>query len=140
MHLAVFVFGVVLGALDALDAEGAFFHHALGAGGDVGVKLQVERLRPLGLIEVEAPHGVGAVVGAVAGADAAVVNLDVKTLIIVVGSEYRAHGLAWRVLTVLAHYGNVPGLDVGELAFPIPLYADPLVGPLLQEQVFLFGP
>src|SRR5437588_6172025 len=66
-----------LGLADALDAVGAFLHDAAAAAAHVRVSLQLEAGRAVvGVVieEVEAPDLVGAVVGAVARADAAVVD------------------------------------------------------------------
>src|SRR6185436_14525559 len=108
-HLAVFDPAVVaLGGdarrVDALHAVGALLHHAAEAHADVGVALQLERLgRPVGeLVEVEPPHLVGAVVAAVAGADAAVVGHLVEPLEAVRGGRHRADHLAGGVLAVHA--------------------------------------
>ena len=70
---------------DPLNTEGALFHHAAGAYGDVRRELVIERRRPgmLVIVEVEDPHGIGAVIAAVAGADAAVVNLAVQAVRVV---------------------------------------------------------
>ena len=63
--------------VDALHAESAFFHHAARTHRHIRVAHQLNRRRLLIRIlqEVEAPHLVRAVVRAVLGADAAVVNL-----------------------------------------------------------------
>src|SRR5262249_6997417 len=63
-------------AIDALNAVGALLHDAAAADGDVGIarKLQALDLEILVEIEVESAHLVGAVVRAVPGADAPVVD------------------------------------------------------------------
>src|SRR5207245_11594539 len=86
--------------VDALHAVGALLHDAAAPHRDVGVALRLEALRlPVGVLEeVEAAHLVGAVVRAVARADAAVVDHVVQAL----GPVHRrldgAHHLAGRVL------------------------------------------
>src|SRR6185295_10610881 len=74
-------------------------HHLVGGGGPVLVQE-----------EVEAPHLVGAVVGAVAGAHAAVVDHVVQAFFAVDGGGHRTHDLAGRVLTVHAEDGLVVGV------------------------------
>src|SRR6185369_99925 len=77
LDLAVAVPRLPFGEADALHAEGALLHDALRAHRDVRVELQLERLQEAGVAPVEGAHLVRAVVGAVAGADAAVVDLRV---------------------------------------------------------------
>src|SRR5437016_5880138 len=85
-HTAVLEARAVLGAPDALHAEGALLHHTLLAYRDVRVEEDVERVGPAlplaaGLREVvpvEVADLVGAVVRAIARADAAVVHLAVE--------------------------------------------------------------
>ena len=97
----------MLHILDALHAEGALLHDAAGTHGHLGV---VDEALGLGLVggelqEVEAAHLVGAVVGAVAGAHAAVVGHLVEAVGAVVGGVHRADVLAGRVVAVLAEHG-----------------------------------
>ncbi len=54
-------------------------------------------------VEIEDPHGIGAVVAAVAGADAAVVDLAVEAVRVVVAGIDRADRLAGGIVAVLAH-------------------------------------
>ena len=57
-----------------------------------------------------------------------------------VGGEDRAPWLAGGIFAVLAQDRDELGLNVGELSLPIPLYADPLVGPaLLVERLDVDG-
>src|SRR6185436_6962414 len=79
--------------LDALHAVGALLHDPAAAHADVGVALQLQGGGVPVLVEeeVEAPHLVGAVVRAIAGADAAVVDLVVQALVAVHGGGARAH-------------------------------------------------
>ena len=115
-------------AADTLHAKRAPLHNAAGADGHIRIKLVAHSLRPLGFPPVEEPDLVGAVIGAVAGADAAVVDLDVHPFVVVISGVDWADGFAGGVFAVLAHNGDKAGLDVGVLAFPIPLDADPFVG------------
>src|SRR5690606_18700558 len=66
---------------------------------------------------VESTHLVGAVVGAVAGADATVVGHLVQALVAVRGGGHRAHRFARRVVAVLAHHRHEhhPGVLAGHL-------------------------
>src|SRR5262245_8660405 len=114
LQLPLLVLGDPLGLEDALHAHRALLHHALVAHRHVRVELPVERLgereRHLlgrGVVEeVERPHLVRAVVRAIPGAHAAVVDLDVEPLGVVIGGVDRAHGLTRRVAAVLAHHGH----------------------------------
>src|SRR5690348_5014154 len=93
-----------LGAHDALDAEGALLHPARAAHGDIGIELIIKRLRPFGLEPVEAAHLVRAIVFAVAGADAAVVDLAVESLVGVHRGEHRAYRFARCLVALLAQH------------------------------------
>src|SRR6266851_798378 len=77
---APFVVGGDARLLDALHAVRALLHDPPAAHAHVGVPLQLEALRVPVLVEqeVEAPHLVRAVVRAVPGADAAVIDLLVQ--------------------------------------------------------------
>ena len=119
---------VGLGRLDALHAERALLHHADFAHRDVGVELQVQRLLPLRVEEVEEADVVRAGVGAVARADAAVVDLRVQAVLVVVAGVGRAHRLARRVVALLAHHRPELEPHVREVAFPVALDADPVHG------------
>src|SRR6185295_15653649 len=100
----VLALGVDARRVDALHAVGALLHDAAEADADVGIALQLQRLgRPVGeLVEVEAPYLVRAVVAAVAGAHAAVVDHVVEPLHAVVGRRHRADHLAGGVLALHA--------------------------------------
>src|SRR5690606_38014852 len=126
----------VLGLANALDAEGALLHDALAADGDVRVELPVERLREgvlaalrLAVAEpVEVADLVGAVVGAVARAHAAVVDLDVEPVRRVVGGVHRADRLARCVAAVLAEHRHEARLEIGAAVLPaleVALEAEP---------------
>ena len=115
-----------LRSLDPLNAEGALFHDAAHANGDVRVMLQIQRRRPYRIEPVEEAHRIGAVVGTVACPDAAVVNLNVQPFGIVVGGINGTNGLAGSVVAVLAKHGHVFHADIGKLAFVIPVDANPM--------------
>ncbi len=125
---AVLGLGGGLRRLDALDAEGALLHHPDRADRDVGIELQLQWLVPLLIEEVEEAHVVGARVGAVAGADAAVVDLRVEAVLVPVGGVGRAHRLARGVVAVLAEDRAELHPHVREVAFVITLDADPVHG------------
>jgi len=97
-------FGGLLGAADALDAEGALLHDSAASHRHIRVQLVVQRFGPVVGVEVEDPHRVGAVVAAVAGPDAAVVDLPVQPVRVVVARVNRADRLAGRVLAMLAEH------------------------------------
>src|SRR5262245_29077558 len=113
-HGALLVARAVLAGDDALDAHRALLHHAELADGHVGVQLDFERRRELVLEPVEAPHVVRAVVAAVAGPDAAVVDLSVEAFVVAVGRVHWAAGLAGRDLAVQ------PGLEGAPEIVPEP--------------------
>ena len=77
LDLALLGLGGDLGGRDALRAESALLHDADFPNRDVRIELQVKRLLPRRVEEVEEAHVVRAGVGAVARADAAVVDLRV---------------------------------------------------------------
>ena len=95
------------GALDALHAVRALLHHPARPDGDVRVLHHLLHLalvlRPVEVVEVA--DLVGAVVRAVPGADAPVVDHVVQPLVRVDGGVHRAHVLARRGLAVLAEHG-----------------------------------
>src|SRR5207247_4616187 len=138
---------LVLRPADALHAEGALLHHALLAHGDVGVELPGERRGPrlpgsarLGeVVPVEVAHLVRAVIGAVAGADAAVVDLAVQPIGRVVGGEHRADRLAWRELTLLAQHRRHDAAHRGATLPAAPIALDPHPAHLAVAQHLLFA-
>ena len=95
--------------IDALHAVRALFHHAAAAHGDIRIAhhLELRRVPILEQKEVEAPHFVGTVVGAIPRAHAAVVNHVVQAFGAVRGRAHRAnysqgafshcmHGTGWK--------------------------------------------
>ena len=124
-------------AADPLNAEAALLHDAAATHRHIGILLGAQCLWPYGLPEVEEPHVPWIVVGAEPCADAPVVDLDVQTFIVVICSEHGADRLTRCVLTVLAEHRHKPGLHIRELAFPVPLNANPLDCAALQEMVGL---
>ncbi len=123
----------VLADLDALHAERALLHHPDLAQRDVGIQLQLQRLLPLRVEEVEEPHVVHAGVAAVAGADAAVVDLRVQPVLVVVAGVGRAHRLARGVVALLAQHRPERQLRVRELALPVAFDADPVHRPAARR-------
>src|SRR6476661_9290010 len=136
---------LVLRAPDALDAEGALLHDAARPDGHVRVELQLERLWPgdlVVLVPVEIADLVGAVVGAVAGAHAAVVDLAVQAVGGVIGRVDRADRLARRVAAVLAEHRDEPRRRrrAGVVtALPVPLDAHPGDLPALEDLLLAHG-
>src|SRR4029453_3903716 len=94
----------------------------------VGVQLEIQRLLPGRMEEVEEAHVVRARVAAVARADAAVVDLCVQSLIGVVARVSRTPRFTRRLVAVLAEDGTELPLHVGELALPIALDPQPVHG------------
>ena len=105
-HLAVLLFRVDLGGVDALHAVGALLHHAAAAHRHVRIaqQLQARRFVIGEQEEIEPPHLVGAVVGAVARAHAAVVDHVVQAFGAVHGGLHRADQFARRVLALHARH------------------------------------
>jgi hypothetical protein len=95
--------------------------------------LVAESVWPIGLPVVEHTNAVGAVNGAIPSADTAVIDLDVKTFVIVVGGVDRANRLAGSVFTVLTQDGDESCFNVGKFTFPVTFNTDPLVGTSLLE-------
>ena len=127
-NLAIVELGRHARVVDALHAVGALLHHAAAADGDVGVALQLEAGRVEVLIqqEVEPPHLVGAVVRAVARADAAVVDHVVQAFVAVRRGRHRAHHLARRRLALLARHRLVIGVGGVEIAGVVAVDAQPV--------------
>ena len=88
--------------------------------------LQLERLGPLRGEPVEIAHRVGTVVGAVKGADATVVDLDVEAFLVVIRGVDRTNRLTRRLVAVLAQHRHVLDLHIRELAFVIAVDANPM--------------
>src|SRR5688572_29494737 len=88
----------------------------------------MQRLVPRRVEEVEEPDVVRARVRAIAGADAAVVDLRVEAVLGVMAGVGRTDRLARRVVAVLAHDGAELERRLRELAFPVALDADPVLG------------
>src|SRR5262245_1073706 len=114
-HPAVLDFGRDLGAHDALEAERAFLHHAARTDGDFRVARELQAGRvPIPVKQVVEPANFpGAVVGAVARAYAAVVNLQVQPFGVVDRGVHWTDGLAGRGLAMLTHHRLEIDLRVG---------------------------
>ncbi len=93
-----------------------------------GLSCRLQRLFPVGIVEIEIAHGVGAGVGAIARADAAIVDLAVQAFVGVIAGVDRADRLAGSVVALLAQHRLKRSLHIGELAFPIALDANPVLG------------
>ena len=79
-HAAVLRVSQVLRPADALDAESAFFHHTPPPDGHIRIEGIVQGFGPGKIPPVKLTHLVRTVVGAIAGADAAVVDLEIGLL------------------------------------------------------------
>ena len=107
-------------AADALDAIGAFLHHAARAHADVrivgGLHQRLAEIAEFLAVrvaeEVEAAHLVGTVGLAEPGADAAIVDLHVEAFVVVHGSFDRTDRLAGRRLALHAGHGLEDGLRI----------------------------
>src|ERR1035441_10372218 len=127
-YRTVLLVRIDLGFVDALHAVAALLHYAAPTHGDVGVAHQREAL---GFVigeeqEVEAAHLVGAVVGAVSSAHAAVVDHGVEAFRRVHRCADRADLLARRILAVLAGHGLEVCAGRGKIAFKVCIDTQPL--------------
>src|SRR5271163_1012715 len=113
---AVLFFRFDARVVDALHAVSALFHNAAAANSDLRIALELERRRfpILEAQEVEAAHFVGAVVGAIPRADAAVVDHVVEAFGAVYGGTDGANLLAGRVFALLAGDGLEEGFGIRE--------------------------
>src|SRR5262245_7960453 len=90
-YLPLFLFGGAPRPADALDAIGAFLHHAACAHGDIRIEdgshhfgAEIGVFLSVGVAEeIEAPHLVGTIRLAEPGSDAAIVDLGVQSLAVV---------------------------------------------------------
>src|SRR5262249_49505942 len=106
----------ILRQLNALHTQAALLHHAAGAHRHIGIEHHaaqralhvVVEIRILGVVvPIEAPHLVRTVIGAVASADAAVVDLLIDALGAGGGGVHRTDRLARCVPAVLTHHGLI---------------------------------
>ena len=95
------MFHINFATAESLHAKRALFHNPTGPDGHVWVQLVAEAIRPVGLPVVKHSCAIWAVDRTISGADAAVVDLDVHTLIVVIGGEDRADRFAGSVFTML---------------------------------------
>ena len=121
---------------DPLHTEGALFHDAFGANGNVGIEILSLLFFEIAFPEIEEPRMVGTVVSAIARANATVVDLNVQPLLVMVRRVYRTHRLAGCVVAMLTEHGQKTRFDVGVFPFPIALDANPINCPLLNHNVF----
>jgi hypothetical protein len=80
-YFSALIFRSIVSVLDPLDTERAFFHDPFEAHSDVGIQLQIERLRPLPQEPVKSSYFVGTILGAEASADTAIVNLVIQAFL-----------------------------------------------------------
>ena len=110
---AILLFGGAPGPADALDAIGAFFHHAALPDRDFRIVLRLDRLgAEVGVFltvrvaeEIEAADLVGAIRFAEARADAAIVNLHIQALAVMHRSSDGTNRLARRIFAMHARHG-----------------------------------
>src|SRR5262249_20168601 len=125
-HFALLGLGLNLCRRDALRAERALLHHADFTHRYVRVQLQVERLLPGRVEEIEEANVIRAGVGAISRADAAIVDLRVQARFVMAARVGRADRLAWRRIALLAHHRPVLHFDVGKFALEVTLDTDPM--------------
>ena len=131
---AIPLLGVAPRAADALNAISAFLHHAAAAHRDIRIEnclhalvAEVFVFLAVGIAEeIEAADLVRTVRLAKAGADAAIVDLDVKSLAVVDRGRDRADGLARRMLALHAWHRRKAGLAVDQIIVdPQPMHIAP---------------
>src|SRR5579862_802090 len=124
----VFLVGFDLGGRDALYAVAALLHHAARTDRHIRIPHQLEAWRfKVGVEqEVEPPHLVGAVVGAIPGAHAAVIDHHVEAFVGVDRSAHRANLLAGSVLALLAKHRLEMRARGSKITFEVGVDANPL--------------
>tara|TARA_B100000029_G_scaffold140535_1_gene135740 strand:+ start:4228 stop:4491 length:264 start_codon:yes stop_codon:yes gene_type:complete len=75
--------------------------------------------------KVETTSMVGAVVSAVTSTYASIIDLDIKTFLVVISSIDRANWFTWSIFAMLTKEWNKPGFNIGKLTLPISLHSDP---------------
>src|SRR6185369_7926012 len=128
LNLAIFALGINPVLVDALHAVCAFFHDPAAAHGHVGIAhhLVLRSFPVLEEEEIEAPHLVGTVVGAIACAHAAVVHHVIQTFAAVHRRTNRADHFAGSVLALLAGHRLEVGLGIGAVTLEISIHAQPV--------------
>src|SRR5215217_4139281 len=76
--------------------------------------------------EIEAPDLIRTIIGAPAGADAAVINLDVEPVFVVDRGFDRTNRLAGRMLTLHAWHWLEEGFGIIHRAFVVMIHAQPM--------------
>ncbi len=118
------------GLIDSLHAERAFLHHPHASDGHLRIESQfLNRILQSRLViaeEVEPPHLVGAVVRAVARADAAVVDHLVEPVGAVCRCVDGAHRFTWSAVTVLAHHRLVTDDGIVRVAVLVAVDTNPV--------------
>src|SRR5579875_530119 len=113
-QIAVLNFSLLSSRVDALNAVHAFLHHTAPAHRNIRIENQLLYLIGpteevvieviIVVEEVKSAHLIGAVVGAIAGSNAAVIDHLVDTLYAMLRRPYRAHIFARRLFTLHARY------------------------------------
>src|SRR5581483_3696768 len=130
--------GIDLGFVDSLHAIGTLLHDAAAAHADVGIahQLQAGRLKILEQVEIESPHLVRAIVRAVAGAHAAVVDHIIQAFGAVRGSLHRTYQLAGSVFALHTGHRLVVENRIVEVAGVIRVHANPVHVAAAADLVF----
>ena len=89
----------------------------------LGLRYSPVRIVEVALPKVEEARVVRAIIRAIARPNAAVVDLNVQSLLVVVRRVYRADGLARSIVAVLTEHGQETRFHIGIFAFPIALDA-----------------
>ncbi len=104
-----------------------------------GLSCRLQRLVPVRIVEIEEAHVVGAGIGAKARADAAVVDLRVQPFGRVIAGVGGADRLAGRLVALLAQHRLKADARVGEIALPVALDANPVLGAAARGLVLARG-
>jgi hypothetical protein len=106
---------------------------------NIWIELQVQGLVPLRIVEIEEAVVVRAGIRAIAGADAAVVDLAVQPLRCVITRVGRTDRLAGRSIALLARHGHEFHFDIGEVTFVITLDTNPVLSSSDRRLVFSYS-
>ena len=112
-------------------AECAFLNHPFCPDGDISIQRTFHLLRPFGWVPVKVFDRVRAGRGAVATANASVINLTHESFFVDVSSIDRADLGARRIITMHARSWKKPGLDMRILPLDIGDQFDPVNGTTL---------
>jgi hypothetical protein len=106
LNQPAFILGVIFGSPDPLDTKGALFHDPPPPHRTIWIVHFIQRLRQMIVKPVETSDFVGTVIGAITGSYTTVVNLDIQSFWIMIGSINRTDRFAGGIVTMLTEHGN----------------------------------